>query len=804
MLLAELFRQPANWKFDLRSALIGAVVALLLAGLIYRQREQIKQFAIRLWTPLVNLRNRMRASQEEHYIVALQEALKELLLFTPADPTLIFQPPTFKTLPPLPTLEDLQNNILFPEPLNIQFAHLADGYPRLVISGPQASGRTMALTMMVWQTARRAERRRPYERFPLWIDLAYWKSLAQTKTPSPVERLAQLAGLFMPEVLPKWLLTHLRNEPALILVDNWDVLPPAERYVVAQWMVETAQNLRDSCWLVAAGETGYGVLVENGFVPLEIVPPGGEKALMALYEGWARLLKKEQSPPAEDMLPTLSWAAAAGASPLELTMRIIVYLQTQQLPLRPIDVVDRLLDSAIPIPNLGEGQAELVEQARAITLEVLSRLAKRHRLEGRACSQQEVYDLIASLLPSGDAAFQKLESAIRRMLFDTHLLRQERKLWIPAHYIWDDFLTAWALEEDPVGPDMIKAHLNDPTWMLLIEFYAGLGDVSPLTKILFNEVTTYGNIESLYRLARWSSVAPDNIPWRKSLLKLLAQAFIDPDIDKPTRLRMGHAMAICAGEGARPFFIQMLRQPKVDIRCAALRGLGWSGSPQEMPLLERALRDANLEIRQSAVEALADFNTPAAARLLQTTMYEADELLLPSIAEALAKTTEGPQILKEAAKDESPMIRRTAAQGLSQLDQPWAGEILLTMVREDKEWIVRSAAELGLNAIKERTEGKIVAPAPLQVDRMEWLIVWAASQGTGVGVGQAAMHMLERAVKEADSANKILAALTLAHVGRESHLTLLEPLLEDQNVAVTQAAGYAIQRIQQRYAIYGG
>lgn len=804
MLFVALVQQSRAWKFDLPSALIGAVIALMLARVIYRQREKIKQFGVKLWSPVVNLRNRARASQEERYVTALQEALKELLLFTPADPLAIFQPPTFVAPSPLPTKIDLKSDSLFPEPLTVSFSHIADGYPKLVITGPLTSGRTTALAMTVWQTAQRAGKKRPYERFPIWLDLAQWKNLPRIESVPPVERLVQLAELFMTGLIPKWVLAHLRNEPSLILVDNWDTLPPDERRVVARLLAEAAQSLPKSCWLVASGNAGYGMLTENGFVPLEIVPPHGEDTIVALYDGWARLLKMEQLEPSEDVLPTLKWADEAGASLLELNTRIIVYLQTQQLPLRPVDVLDRFLDNCIPTPNLGEGQAEIVEQARVLTLDALSHLAKKHRMEGRAFSQQEIYDFIGSLLPPADPAVSKLEGAIRRMLFDTHLLQREGKLWAPAHYIWDDFLTAWALAEDPIGPDMVKAHLDDPAWTLLLEFYAGLEDVTPLALMLFNEATSYGNLESLLRAARWSVVAPEDAAWRKTLMKILAHTFTDADTDRHVRLQIGHALAMSAGEGARAFFIQTLRQPAVAIRSAALRGLGWCGSPREMPLFEGALQDLDLEVRQSAVEALADLGTSGAVRMLQDAMFEGDENLLPSIAEALSKTEEGLEVLKEAVDNESLLIRRTVAQGLGRINQPWAIAILEKMVREDKEWVVRSAAEVGLNAIKEQTESKTVTLAPPQVDQMEWLITWAAGQGLGLGVGQAAVAMLEKAIAQGDPSAKILGALTLVHIGRENHLTLLEPLLHDHDAAVRRAAEYAIRRIQQRYHVYRG
>lgn len=802
MLLVELVQQQKSWKFDLASALIGAAAALLIAGTIYIRREQIKQFGLRSWAPVVNLRNRLRASREEKYVVALQSALKGLLLFKPDDPTKIFQPPTFRAPPPLPTQLSSENIGGVPDPLTIAFSNIVQGHTRLVVAGPLASGRTTALALTVWQTAQGAVKRKPYAHFPLWIDLAQVKLLPQTEGPPPVERLVQLATLFLPDLSLKWTLTHLRNEPSVILVDNWDNVPPNERSTVARWLISAAKSLPKSCWLIASAQEGYGALVEGDFVAVDLVPASGKATVAALGEGWAQLLGHTEEEIPEEARDAWLWASQAGASLLELTARIVLYWETRELPIRPIDVLDRLLDHHIPHPNLGEGQAEIADQARILALNTLGHIARQHRLEGRAFSQQEILDFVQSLLPPEGERSPKLEGAIRRILANSHLLQKYGNAWVPTHYLWDDFLTAWALVEDEQGAGFAKAHLNDPTWVLLLEFYAGLVDASGMVELLLNKAMSGADYTSLLRAARWSVIAPEDITWRKPLMKALAQTFADPALDQALRLRVGRALVLSAGEGARAFFIQMLRHAAVPIRCASLRGLGWSGSPREMVLITAALKDTNLDIRQSAIRALGDFETPGAVRALQETLYTADEHMLPIIAEALTKTDEGHKTLREATESESLLIRRTAAQGISQIDVPWAQEVLEKLVREDSEWLVRSAAEIGLTTLEEQKQSKAVVLSPPRVDQIEWLMTWVASHGLGLGVGDIAVKMLEKAVEAGESEAKILGAYTLAQIGRTSHLSLLEPLLAHDDPGVQQTAKHAIHSIERRYSIY--
>ncbi len=289
MRFLQLVQQQGRWRFDFTSALIGAVIALLVARIIYVRRETIKQFGIKLWSPVAKLRNRLQASQEEKYLSDLQEALKGLLFFEPDDPLTIFQPPKLAAPAPLPTTLPA-NGAAFPPPLTVAFAHIQDGHPRTIITGPQSSGRTFALAMAAWQTAKRAGKRRPYERFPVWIDLTLLKDVPESDGIDSLERLARLATVFMPGITAKWTLSHLQTEPSLILVDNWDQLAPKTRADTARWIADAAQRLPDSCWLATANETGYGLLNEVDFVPLKLLPASGESTVTALYNGWQQLL----------------------------------------------------------------------------------------------------------------------------------------------------------------------------------------------------------------------------------------------------------------------------------------------------------------------------------------------------------------------------------------------------------------------------------------------------------------------------------------------------------------------------------
>jgi len=810
-MLTAWLQQGSAWRFDPLSALIGAIIAWLIAAIIYVQRHAIKRTAQKLWEPLAEWRRRMRASVEEKYLRGLQQTLIPKLLFAPDDPTAVFAPPTFLAPAPLPDAASADGAL--PYPLTVAFSNLQEGHTRLLLTGAQASGRTTALILSVWETAQRgatAEKPAPFDRFPLWADLAHYQEVP-TEGPSPLERLAYLAAKSLPEAIPKWLLEQLNARPSLILVDNWEVIPPAQRPEVAAWIDKVAEALPKSLWIISSTPEGYGPLVEHGFVPLEIVPPIGEEVAERLYQGWRSLLAPqtateeestaEQAAEEAALLKLLKQMAESGAPSLEITLRSVLYLRSHKAPTRFEDVLAAYLDEWIPMPDLGDDQFEVAAQAKSLAIKALQQLAYHRRIEGASLNAQVLEEQIQSLLPPEEEERPpKLEGAIKRLIQKSELLQRSGKELVFAHYVWENYLTATLLaKQGEEGIQQVMDHLHDPTWALLIECFAGQGDTMPLVK---ETLQTYQKTKSelaLMQVVRWAALAPKKVVWRKVLMKILAQEFTEPQASLEKRVRIGRALLLTTGDNARLFYLQALRHPAPPVRAAALRGLGWTGTPQEMHLLRDALNDESAEIRYNAVEALSDLGTPGAVRVLQQTFFHADEQQMLLIAKSLAGYKSGWETLKQAAEHENLLVRRAAAHGLGNINRPWAKELLRRMALEDSQWVVRSSAEAALSVQAEGPQEQVFVPTPPEIDQISWLVAWAAKQGLGLGVGEAAMQTLLEALGKGDTASQILGAQTLAYMGTLEHVRALIPLARSEDPAVKQAATVAIHWIRQRY-----
>jgi HEAT repeat protein len=252
-------------------------------------------------------------------------------------------------------------------------------------------------------------------------------------------------------------------------------------------------------------------------------------------------------------------------------------------------------------------------------------------------------------------------------------------------------------------------------------------------------------------------------------------------------------------DGLSYFFKQALQHKDADVRLAGVKGIGRVAEASDLPTLDAALEDEDQRVRKAAVRALATMDNKAAERRLESLLYEADETLRAVAAEAMARTRgqESASMLRELVKSDDMMARRAAIFGLAELG---AKDVLVQMVREEKQWIVRSAAEVALEMLEEEETISGVEPQP-QIDQAPWLISWAASRGEGLGTGEAARQTLWQVLQEGEVSARLAAAQLLTRVGRPEDVEPLQAALEDPDPDVARVAAEALEEINRRYEL---
>ncbi|MDF1512572.1 MAG: hypothetical protein P1S60_02060, partial [Anaerolineae bacterium] len=391
MNFSQFLQAKDPWQFDITSALIGAAIAWLIVALIYKKRQAIKAFISRIWEPFASWRRKTRAGQGEKYLIALQNHLKHLLLFQPADPSQTFIYPELKAPPALP--KTLAEAAEAPAYISVPYGNILDGAPRIVVTGPYGSGKTTALVMAVWESVKRAGEGQPFERLPVWIDLQKIALLPPKTEATSMERLTQLAALSVPQTRPKWLQQQLRKSSSMILIDNWDKLTPDDRIVVAVWIAEVSQDLPNSYWIITSDQQGYGLLSEVGFVPVKLDMVWTASKYRAIVQGWAENLGIHPPDDVGEVINGLSWAEKTDATPLEIALRSILFLKSGKFPIRLVDTLDHHLEMLLPTPNIEGLDDEIASQARMIALNIITKVAVMHRLENSRVSRQQLNGL---------------------------------------------------------------------------------------------------------------------------------------------------------------------------------------------------------------------------------------------------------------------------------------------------------------------------------------------------------------------------------------------------------------------------
>jgi HEAT repeat protein len=824
--LQELTLSSQPWRFDPLSALIGAAAVALLVGLLYAFRSQLRQLWEVVAAAFAKFMNYMRASADENYRRLVAEKARAFLI--PAHvaslEALFVEPRLF--VPPRSSESLSEAAAMAVGPRLMPLHQTLEGHPRLVILGDSGMGKTATLgyLALVCATAfERDEKRRVdpgpvpefvWKRLPLYVVLSAmdWGEAAEEEAAEEGEDVEVAAERVAvprssePDDLIRAAVSavgggagytgalrqYLETGRAIILVDGWDELTPHQCGLAAAWLGELAAASPGNVWLVAVGTRGYAPLTEVGFVSLQLVPWDGMQ-VETLARRWVEACAPEEKTSLLHGLGTgLQAVARLGASPLELSLRAFVYLADRQMPEGRAALFGRALELLL------EGQAQQEEEAwwLAACHATLGQVALELQQGGRSViSGEEIEAFVEAALPpheerpvrAAGRVFQALTG--ERGLFRSVGSRQ----YTFVHPLWQAYLAARQLVA--FEPGTLVEWLEDPRWSEVFRFYAELGDMRPLVEAWLRTPDDLFYTR-LCMLGSWIGAAPEGAAWREGAMAILARVFLQSSIHAPTRRALGETLAMTGVSGVSYFLKQALKRPETEVRIAAVLGLSRVAKEADIPVFEEALMDENVSVRKAAVRALAQFGTDAALRRLATVLLAGDDELRPVAAASLARCgEEAVELLHELVDSEDVLTRRAVVFGLAQLG---ARDTLQRMEREDGQWIVRTAATTALEELEAQEKAPGAPPLP-DIEQLPWLISWAANRGEGVGLGDAARQMLQRALLEGDAQIRVAAAQALIRVGRSDDVQALRAALSDSDSLVADTAFEALKEIGKRY-----
>lgn len=805
------------WRFDLWSALMGAVVAFLLVGLAYVFRHQLRLGWDGAKAVLARLSHYWQATTEENYRELVAARARSLIIPSHlASLDEVFVEPRLRLLQsPTSTASEIDSSPA--DPLVLPLHRILGGHHLLAVLGAPGTGRTTLLAYLALVCARGIDAGDSYggedcsslrlaqERLPLFVSLPAMDWDEQNEQEHENERtrnvprtdgVRRLLGAAVTAVrgrnrMFRPVRQYLTSGQALVLVDGWDELWPRQQQRATVWLTELIDALPGTLWLVGAGERAYAPLTEAGFVPLALVP-WDTGQIEQLARQWVEATLSDGEPPvvtSRDLAAELQRAARIGAPPLELALRAFVCLSDERpSPKRQATLFERALDLLL----WQEDKPWLLVTAKT----ALGQIALTLQLnEGTSVGRQKIEEVVeAALPPAEEGPAPAVSTAIQALTGKRGMLRAVHAgHYAFVHPLWQAYFAARQLIA--VDPTTLIERSNDARWAEVLRFYAEAGDMRPLVAARLRDAGDLFRTR-LRTVGTWIRVAPEEVTWRNGAMTALAHEFLVPDTPRPVRRALAEALAASGASGVIAFLKKALQHQDKSVRACAAAGLAKVAGVSDLSVLEAAAKDAEASVRKAAVHALVHVDIDASRRVLERLLLEGDDELLPVVAEALAQRgEEGEAFLREAAEAESVTLRRAAVMGLARAG---ASDFLSKVAREDDQWIVRSAATAGLAELEEK--GKICGVPPLpRIEQLPWLVSWAAAQGEALGIGQVARSMLFRAMSEGAAPVRLAATKVLALVGHPDHVEPLQQLLSDVDPAVAGAAFEALAEIGRRY-----
>ncbi|MCS7251233.1 MAG: HEAT repeat domain-containing protein [Anaerolineae bacterium] len=761
-----------SWRFDPISALIGAILALLSVGLLYRNRRPLRRLYEEVRRRLDQAYQRLRQSTEAQYRQWLLNQLPSWIAWSALDPRLaqrLLEPLLRFPLPyPSTQIQD------FPSESELTLGQAVEVASRLLLYGPPGSGRTGALCWLIQEIlAGRLKLKDRTSLLPFYIHLPLLDPdpLASPET-TLVEAVSRVVPLVLRPRLDPMIRAALRDGNAFLLLDEWEEIPAPRRPEIMRWLRKILESYPNIQLVLAGDESAARLVDELGLLPLALAP-WSEKMVNRLAERWAEL---------------------SGASVSDLKTQLKAWQIPRPVRLRPADVaaavalrwdrplgpdlydaiLDRMLQgivgkTVLTLPTarliLGQLALQLLNEERfIITLEDLERVMTRVIPELALPAGRRHLDRAIETLTTAGGPVVPIDE--RRGYFRHPLLRA--------------YLAAWTLAQ--FGDNtVLMSHLDDHRWAEVSTFHAAFGPMAGIMDRALNEPDDVFHTR-LLRVARWIATASPQAPWRPQGMAAIGRAFLRPGLPMTLRLRLAEALVVTRDPGVAVLFHKALRHPDREIRMAAIRGLGWLGQEGDLPFLEQALTDPDPEIRRAVIAALGEHGTETAMKRLVLLLLEDEEPFRRAAAEALRMYHDGPQLLQEATEEADWRTRRAAVFGLAMIPEDWVKARLEAIAREDREWLVRSAALDALTLWEKNRQPPVLDLRPVVVEQQGWLIEWAVQEGEAIGARSSAIHSLYRALERGNKGVRRAAILTLARIGDQEALAPLRSLAFDPQV----------------------
>lgn len=801
LLLAQI---NLRWRPDWLSLFLGFILGALLFFGWQKVRPYAQRWQKQIRGRVQETRQWVRSGIDSRYRADLALYLERYHLFgQQVSLPQIFVTPRLLAPPQLTDLSQLRTNgpeqlfylwpalasrIAHPSLPTVSLSQTLLNGQRVALTGEAGSGKTTLLAYGAYLAATATEDQ-PHafllQRVPLFAHLTAIDLSAAAADPAlPLLQISQsYTGVMTKAGLEKYLRDALESGHLLLFLDGWDNLLGAEQAAATQWLSQLLNRYPEIQIIAAAPLRHFGPLTELNFTPTMLLPWRVGQA-RAYYRQWSA-----DAPPNRSIPVTTFWQN--GQNALETSLRHHLIRLKKEAPARHSDLFSYYFNHCLEPEN--KTLAWLPPFAAKIWQTMAFRLVEQEQF---ALSVADIASLVTEVAITDGIKERDLLGQWQTFSIRTGLIQAwpDNRLSF-RNSLWRDFCAAAYLSQAD-NTILLQEKLTQPGWRELIRFYVGHNGGQSLAPTLLEQKEKAPWYDSLFQLAAWLPENDTPEEWKRPLLVQLGKMVLQHELPLLLRLRAMATMALTRDPGTRVFWQQLLQRPDPILREMAVLCLPLLGSEKVLELWLRMLKDQQIEVRRAVIWAMAWAGETVTENPLLTALVGEDEHINQTVAEALAGNgLEGWEILKEALQDSDLGVRRAAIWGLTQLEEPWVVELLTKVERDDKEWIVRSAAKEARQEILARREP--FPWRPLEAADLPWVAEWSRQPaGEGVALTGLLIETMRRANKPSVRA---AAALTLGHLAAKEGVGPLQQALQEPHTELVEAAFAALGQIRRAY-----
>lgn len=746
-----------------------------------------------------HFRNDMIARAQRMHLAAPLFALNEILITprimgTPPAPTVEgenevkrFEDITHDAIPYMPEWPELAAAFNAP---TYTLAEAAKKGTSLLVTGHAGSGKSVALAQLTESVARRAEEVGVLgQRIPVLIHISDIPA-AELTSNQPISAIYTALSPYLSSRTAPKLKQHLENAfpqgRVLLLIDGMDELEQ-EAFLQGAAFVEGILNLYPNTQIIATASPYFtDGLAHLGLIPVAMAA-WDDAQRDAFIANWGQMWTQHIQPSLWNASPNGKGETVAlqietsilnnwivienlAATPLELTLKVwAAYAGDARGPMN-VDAIDAYIRrTTLEVNNASTALDRIALQSSLgktpyPTQQTASRWARGMLnmddaeesivpvIEGEAASEE-------SGIIEGSVSRQTLPNLLNCGIMIKH--SDDRVGFV--HPTIGGYLAGRALAAAG-GSSWVQ---SQPDWTgkhQALQYLAHFGTPLGSTSALANPNEDILRHRLIF-VSRWlrESLSHPKATWRIGVMRELFNLVGSPGIALGLRMRALTALLLSRDPGIPQMCKRFLQHQEPDVRQVAALGLGYLRDTKTINELGELLYDPDLNVQRAANLALVAIGNQGALEAVATALLHGDENQQRAAAEALANhPEEGYPILKEASTFEDLLARRAAIYGLARIQEEWAREAIDTLRAQDKEWIVRNAAE---EVAKQLDQGSLYIPGPLPpLHENGWLLLYAAKSGEGIGPGQDAEDMLQRALVGGTDDERMAAMHQLKYV----------------------------------------